>query len=728
MIKNIYNKTKEYFAKKTDKTTEQSVAFVMGDNLLQGINPEDASLADYNSMRYDEQVSVCLEVRVLAMLAKGWTIQPAEGQEELALEIESNLNNLKGSFFHTLKQIEMSKKVNGFSLSEKNWVYEEGKLKIASIKTRSSLKIKFYPNEYGDLLEDGIRQDVNGKEIPLPEEKFILHVNNMENSNYYGVSELKSAYKAWKIKDILDRFYNIMLERFGIPPIIATYNPDDFNGLSADQIKVKLRETAAAIKKSQQGGVIMIPNTYAHDVINMDASSGDAFEKALDRQDFRISKALKVPSELGFLNVKVGSNAKATTQYDVLLWIVNQDKLDLEETINEQLIKQYVIYNYGIKDAYPKFKLNPTNEDDIEQIIKLYNDTLKSGATRPTKAAEAKILELLGFPEMNDKEILDTKPVKEEKDNPDDPKPTVKKGVEVKEEFGKKSYNGWELEGAQLKVNFAKIESFFEEKETSMMASIQDLIDEIHIDVSNKVANKKIVSGKKYSDIENFLIKGSYIGQLKTIFQKHLKQAAKEGKLFFLEEMQPQKFALPENELLEPEYFDYISTLSKEVAGEIAGLYLIETKKTLLAAIQKGWSEKKTIQALQEVYNLAKLPDGIASPAITENRLMTIVRTNLNAAFNKGRHIQAIQMNDKTKDVYYKVFSEILDGRNHPFSAFIHGKAVRVGTELDQRLSYPLHYNDRGVAVYVNATIEGDPPNILTAMPSLASYSGLLIS
>jgi hypothetical protein len=47
-----------------------------------------------------------------------------------------------------------------------------------------------------------------------------------------------------------------------------------------------------------------------------------------------------------------------------------------------------------------------------------------------------------------------------------------------------------------------------------MIGQIIDVVDEIYIDVSNKVANKKLVSGKKFTEIENFEIKGSYIGNL----------------------------------------------------------------------------------------------------------------------------------------------------------------------------------------------------------------------
>ncbi len=717
MIKRIKN----FFAKK--EGIEYSVALVMGDGLLSGINPDEATLSEYEKMRYDEQVNVCLEVRTQAMLGKGWTIQAPEGQEELAEEIESNLNNLKGSFYQTLKRIELPKKVFGFSLSEILWQGDNGKLKIAGIKTRDSQMIKFYPDKYGDLHEDGIRQEVETGEIYLPEEKMILHINNMENANYFGISDLKPAFDGYKNKDKIKRFYNILLERFGIPPIIATYDPNTLSGKTEEQIKDQLQKTAASLKKSHQGGIILIPNTYDSEVIKLDGSSGDAFEKALDRYDFAISKALKVPSELGFLNVKVGSNAKASTQYDVFLMVVNQDKVDLEETVNEQLIKRYVMYNYGPQSEYPKLKFNPTDGEDIEKIIKLYNEARKAGAVRVTKEIEAKILLLLGFPEVNEDDLLDISPEKE-----NDSEESKNNKENDKEKFAKRSYNGWELEGPQLKVNFAKIGNFFEEKEITVMVRIEDVVDEIFIDISNKVSNKKIIPEKKFEDIENLQIKGSFVGAIKSVFQKYLKQAAKEGKISFLEEMKPEKFSLPGNELLEPEYLTYITTLSKEIAGELAGLYLVETKKTLLMGIQNGWSEKKTMQALQEVYSVSKLPGHINTPAVTENRLRTIVRTNLNAAFNRGRHIQAIQLNAKTKDVYYKQFVEVLDDRSHPFSQYIHGKSVRVGTELDQRLSYPFHFNDRGVAVYINAAIEGEPANILKAMPNLSAYSGLLIS
>lgn len=730
----MINQIKNFFAKSNnnstieDKSQEVSVAFLTGDSLMQGINPDEAKLTDYDSMRYDEQVNVCLEVRVQAMLAKGWTIQPVEGKEDIAKEIEANFNNLKGSFYQTLKQIELQKKVFGFSLSEILWQNEKGKLKIAGIKTRNSRLIKFYPDKYGNLLEEGIRQEVDGQEINLPEEKMILHINNMENSNYFGVSDLKSGYVSWVYKKKLMSLYNLLLERFGIPPIIMKYDPSAqaFIGLTEEQTRKKLEGIALTTKKTHQGGVIMIPDYFAHDIVQLDTGGAQAFENALDRYDFAISKAMKVPSELGFLNTKVGSNAKASTQFDVFLWVVNQDNIELEEAVNEQLIKRYVIYNYGLQDEYPKFKLNPVNDDDIEQIIKLYNEALKAGAVRPTKSGEAKTLDLLKYPAVNEDEILETKPQPDNNlPNPDPNNPEEKPKKKV---FSKTKYNGEELSPAEKKVNFSKIDSFFMDKEDKAIAEFSDIAYKIFIDISNKIVNKKIITEKRFDEIEKLTIQGSLVGDIKKLLQFTLGQAYKEGKSSILDELNIKKsFAISASELPEPEYFLWIQTLSKEIAGELAGEYLAETKQILLMGIQGGTSEKKIIQQLDEAYKLAKSAGSIQTPAITQNRVGTIVRTNINAAFNKARHNEVIKINEETKDTYYKVFSEILDGRSHPFSAFIHGKAVKVGSDLDKILNYPLHYQDRGVAVYVNATVEGEPPNILTQLPNLQGYSGLLI-
>lgn len=734
LFKNIFAKTSKTETIQKPDLDESGIVIVYGDSLFSGENP-DAKLADYEKMIDDEQVSVCLDVRLMAMLAKGYVIKAPEGKEELGKEIEANLNNLAitesigGSFLRSLKEIELTKKVSGFSLSEIVWEMLNGKLYVSKIKTLNSQKIKFYPDVYGNLLEDGIRQDTGNGIINLPVEKFILHINNFRGGNYFGTSELKPSYKPYKRKEKLQTLYDMLLERFGIPPILMTYNPNDaaFLNKTTAQAKEILQEIARTARKTHQGGVIMIPQTYEHEIIQLNPQSAKAFENALDRCDFSITKGLKVPSELGFLNVKVGSNAKADTQFDFFLMIVDQDKIDLEETINEQLIKRYCLYNYGEMDEYPTIKFNPTTADDVYEIIKAYNEALKSGAVRPTKEGEKKTLDMLGYPEINEDEIIGTKPQPDNNlPNPDPNKPADKPNK--KKVFSKTEYNGVELSNAEQKVNFSKIDNFFTDKEEKAQAEFSDIAYKIFVDISNKIINKKIITEKKLDEIEKLTIQGSLIGDIKKLLQSTFGQAYKEGKASIIDELNINKnFAISASELPEPEYYMWIKTLSKEIAGELAGAYLTETKKVLLMGIQSGYSEKKIVQQLEEAFSLAQKAGSIQTPAITENRLGTIVRTNLNAAFNKARYNEVIQINNDSKDTYYKVFSEILDGRNHPFSLFIHGKAVKVGTDLDQMLQYPMHYNDRGLAVYVNAQVEGEPPNVLEQMPPLQGYSGLLI-
>ena len=95
---------------------------------------------------------------------------------------------------------------------------------------------------------------------------------------------------------------------------------------------------------------------------------GDAgFAEAIRQHNLMITRAHLVPDLLGFSEMS-GSYALGRSHFDVFLWVLERTRRQIEEVINEQLIKQLVDYNY-IADSYPKFRFKPMTEDDREGLL-----------------------------------------------------------------------------------------------------------------------------------------------------------------------------------------------------------------------------------------------------------------------------------------------------------------------------------------------------------------------
>ena len=56
--------------------------------------------------------------------------------------------------------------------------------------------------------------------------KFALWSYNSAFGNPYGQSDLEGCYRAYILEDNTYRFLGMYLERLGIPPWIALYNPE----------------------------------------------------------------------------------------------------------------------------------------------------------------------------------------------------------------------------------------------------------------------------------------------------------------------------------------------------------------------------------------------------------------------------------------------------------------------------------------------------------------------
>ena len=218
-------------------------------------NPDDLAgrkgLQIYRKMRDDDQIKAVLSMKKFARLMTPWEIQPASQDAkdiEIADFVRINLENLSGTFEDSLLNI-LTALDYGYSLTEKLWYRIErgtfvGKIGLKALKTREPFYYQFESDIYGNLREDGViylgpgmmEQVVQNKienTLPnrgifsygsrLPVDKFVIYSYNKEFSNWYGRSDLRAAYRSFWSKEILIRFMNIYMERFGMPTHVGTY-------------------------------------------------------------------------------------------------------------------------------------------------------------------------------------------------------------------------------------------------------------------------------------------------------------------------------------------------------------------------------------------------------------------------------------------------------------------------------------------------------------------------
>lgn len=391
-----------------------------GSNKFSTFNPSklvgSKGLAIFDEMRRDDQVKAALAFKKHACIATGWTVTSPEGQEEdwevtrfakWALENldphEIGSATLDGDMYEMLGALDY-----GFSLTEKIWGPVEdgefaGLVALKALKTRSPHHITFAQDEYGNLADDGIIQAANGRFVggKMPRSKFVLFSYQSQFGNPYGTSDLEAAYFPWWTKYNAIKWLAMLLERFGIPPIFALYNPQNYVGIPSalDELKKIFGNLQAATSA-------LIPRGTDEKSLEFwspseaGSNATRVFIPALDYLNNALSRAILMPNLIGMTSDQSqGSYARARVHFDVFLLVVESIRKDLTTVMNHQIIRPMLDLNFpGLKE-YPRWAFLPLTDDLRLELLNQWGVLVDKMVVTPQDEDEKHIRRLVQFPE-----------------------------------------------------------------------------------------------------------------------------------------------------------------------------------------------------------------------------------------------------------------------------------------------------------------------------------------
>jgi SPP1 gp7 family putative phage head morphogenesis protein len=367
-------------------------------------------LVVYETMLTDDQVKASTHLRKYPIISGGWRIDPYS-KDAIDIEIrdfsEFALNEIHGAINETFLSILTALEM-GFSINEKLFKKTDTKdfgekIIISKVKAKHPDSFDFDTDQYGNL--ENLLQNYSEK---LPPEKFVIFPYDKRFENLYGRSILRPAYRPWFSKDITIKFWNIFNERFGSPTAVGSY-PAKFKHLK-DTIDTILDNISA--KES-----ITIPEEIKIAFLeSAKASATNTFGDAISYFDSATSKAILVPSNLGFSpQGNVGSQAQATVQFQSFVnWIVTPDQILLADVITEQMIKPLVFVNYGANANSPTFVFEQLTGLQTEEIAGKWIDAVSGGVVENRHEDENKFRTLLSFPDKPEPEDGEEEPTQEE--------------------------------------------------------------------------------------------------------------------------------------------------------------------------------------------------------------------------------------------------------------------------------------------------------------------------
>jgi phage gp29-like protein len=650
----------------------------------------------YDEMRLDDAVKAALTLKKHAVLAPGWEIESASEDKEDREIVEYTryvFDKMQGSLNDFLLQV-MTALDYGYSITEIIWtVFDDGpyrgKVGIRALKAKKPHFYEFDTDDYSNLKPNGLIQTrlALADEKPLPINKFIIYSYQKEFGNWYGMSDLRAAYRAWWSKDNIIKFWNIYLERFGSPLAVGKYKTNNPN--SVTNLKTILEKLQSKTSITYRDGEFDIS------LLEPQRRSTADYKDALDFYNKSIARSILIPDRLMAAG-ETGAYSQAKIHFDIFLWIVSKLRQDIEEIVmEEQLIRRLVGWNFQDVKELPKFRFNPLTDDQKLELAKAFTDAVQKGAVLPTLDDENHLRRTLNFPE---------KEVEEESGQQGGAGPQEGQEPDETGEGEKRSMALLQREPTRYEktVDFAKINNALKDREQKTLDKLREILTKQR-DALTAFINSKQINGKLTTKLINTGIDLKYIRDIKQAINDMFIKAYKQG-------INDSKSEIPKNfikakqgiAVIPQKALDYFSAKTDFVVKGIKEPLVTATQGILLNALRTGEAVPKTIKKLQDAY-LPYLAAGdiiIDKKQLTSYRLEAIVRTNMSEAYNYGR--RAVGEDPDVKDfVIGYQFSEILDDRTVEISEFVDGKIIPVDHPSLPELTYPLHWNERGMFVFV---------------------------
>lgn len=360
------------------KTTEVGLQTINWDKLGgEAYNPDEIGIDTYKRMMKDAEIRAGYNLIKFATLSRDWKViypEEAEKSEEIIKYLCYVFEHMEGRLDGGLCNLLLALPY-GFAVSELVLkLYKEGpfegKVGVKKMKGLDSETITFKTDKYGNLkkvLQDS--GEVGVEPIKLPLERLIIYTNEKEFGNYYGISRLRAIYKNWFIKDVITKFWNIALERFGMPMLIGEVpSSKDLSEMRDVLENAQARSSLAIVEgwnvKALETGV--------------GRSAGGDYKSCLEYHNSQILKGLLVPGTL--IGAETGGSfARAKVSFQVFQLMLKSLEVDICGIVEKYLIEPLIKYNYGELEKYPQFVFEPLTRAEFLELAKVFAILVRNG-------------------------------------------------------------------------------------------------------------------------------------------------------------------------------------------------------------------------------------------------------------------------------------------------------------------------------------------------------------
>ena len=336
----------------------------------------------YRRMLTDPQVKACISTKKFAALSQEWAVHAASDSDEdqqIAAFVRAALAGLRGSVLDTLYDL-LDALAFGVSLVEINYRLIEtgpyaGMVGLASLKSKDPSGFTFETDAFANVVA---LRGADG--AAYPPDKFLRYAWLPLYESPLGQSDLHAAYKPWFVKQQLLKWWAKYLEKFGMPTVTGTYDPN--RGYGPDQ----QRELLAIVAQVHNESAVVLPSDMHLGLLETARAQTAGFAEAIEYLDRAIAKSILGQTLTTDSTAKGASYALGAVHQDILGLYVAKLQRDLTETvIGAQLLAPLVAYNFGPDAACPTFTLGTPDAGQLETTGKLIADLVAGNIIAPTE-------------------------------------------------------------------------------------------------------------------------------------------------------------------------------------------------------------------------------------------------------------------------------------------------------------------------------------------------------
>lgn len=615
--------------------------------------------------------------------------------ERRAYVLEACFEQMEGSLLDALNGI-MSSLSNGFSMTEKvlKQIEVDGKTwwGIKRLRVKPFASFQFFVDPYGNIEKVLQRWEAHEQRIDIS--KFIHHVQNPDVDLHYGQSELREAYRAWFSKDMAIRFWNIHLERHASG--FLCIEPDKDAGVN---IRANTPEYNAIVQVlnnlSVKSGVLLPNGVKAH---LEKPNNTDAYEKAIDKHDLAIAKALLVPNLLGITGQQqTGSYSQSQTQLEAFLWTLDCEATRLEETIFEQVIKPLCETNFG-SPPYPRFCFEPISDALKLLIVKQWGELVRAGAVQHTDTDEDHVREIMDFPErgapIQSPIAIDPNKVDPETGKPHEP-PGAGKSPEDDDEtiIGrngvKTTRKAFKIAKARAvrRVDFAIIERKATAIEEITIQKMDDALRQGIASMRTAIRSQDVKANPEA--VADIALPSSTKRKLKDYMRAGMGEAWGLGEGQAVREIRRAKGQEYDRGPLDDTFEQYIESKASTFSADIAENTRKKVATILFNGIKGDWTVDEMVSRIDDLIDSESIP-----------QLSTAVRTLTFEAINEARYNYFTQ---PALDNYVQAleFSAVIDGKTTDICRSMDGHVHAIDSDVWSNYTPPLHFNCRSLLIPV---------------------------